>query len=87
MWWRFRVAEDPCVAARFLAPILAPAILAVGMWWMWCVWWMPPHGKAADIDSTTNLFPIFRVARPAPDVIYPKDRVVAVISAPLRLFR
>jgi hypothetical protein len=51
MWWRFRVAQDPCVAARFLAPILASAILAVGMWWMWCVGWMPPHGKAADIGQ------------------------------------
>jgi RimJ/RimL family protein N-acetyltransferase len=31
----------------FLAPVLASTILAVVMWWMWCVW-MAPHGKAAD---------------------------------------
>jgi branched-chain amino acid transport system substrate-binding protein len=36
-------------------------------------------------DLKSNLFPIFRVERAAPDVLYPEDRVVAVISAPFRL--
>ncbi|MDP9345593.1 MAG: hypothetical protein M3P44_07695, partial [Actinomycetota bacterium] len=38
-------------------------------------------------DLKSNLFPIFRVTRAAPDVLYPQDRVVEVISAPLRLIR
>ncbi len=38
-------------------------------------------------DSTASLLPIFRVARAGPNVLYPEDRVVAVIRAPLRLVR
>ena len=35
-------------------------------------------------DPTSNLFPVFRVTPSAPDVLYPEDRVVEVISAPTR---
>jgi len=38
-------------------------------------------------DSTANLFPVFRVERAAPNVVYPEDRVATVISAPSRLIR
>jgi len=38
-------------------------------------------------DSTTNLLPIFRVARSKPNVLYPTDRVVTVIRVPARLLR
>jgi branched-chain amino acid transport system substrate-binding protein len=38
-------------------------------------------------DLKSNLFPIFRVERAAPDVLYPEDHVVSVIAAPLRLIR
>ncbi len=35
-------------------------------------------------DSTSNLFPVFQVERSAPNVLYPEDRVVEVITAPSR---
>ena len=38
-------------------------------------------------DLKSILFPIFRVERAAPDVLYPEDHVVSVIAAPLRLIR
>jgi len=38
-------------------------------------------------DPATNLIPIFRVARSAPNVLYPTDRVVTVIPVPSRLLR
>jgi branched-chain amino acid transport system substrate-binding protein len=38
-------------------------------------------------DPRSNLFPVFRVTRAAPDVLYPEDRVVTVISAPSQLIR
>ena len=38
-------------------------------------------------ELTSNQFPVFRVERDAPDVLYPEDRVVTVIAAPQRLIR
>jgi branched-chain amino acid transport system substrate-binding protein len=38
-------------------------------------------------DATPNLFPVFRVDRFGPEVVYPEDRVVTVIRVPSRLAR
>jgi hypothetical protein len=38
-------------------------------------------------DTTSNLFPVFRAKRFAPQVLYPVDRVDRIISAPSSLLR